>query len=94
MTNHRLLTVKEVAHLLNVSERTVRRLVTEGHLAAPRSVGGARRWFPGDVRVYLYRLRRGDFEGQDAVTKPAKGPVSRQEGAKGGQAPGEPKTPL
>lgn len=60
----RLIGIKRVAHLLNCSERTVYRLVEQGQLSAPRKLpGGQVRWFPADVKVYLYRLKRGDFEG-------------------------------
>lgn len=58
----KLLSVKQVARLLDVRERTVYRLVKDGHLAPPRHVAGQAKWFPADIRVYLYRLRRGDFE--------------------------------
>ena len=57
-----VLTKKEVAKLLACSERTVERLVEDGKLSPPRHlIKNAPRWFPADVRVYLYRLRRGDF---------------------------------
>lgn len=59
----RLLTVQNVARMLNVSVSTVRRLVREGKLPKPRKLTeGTSRWFPGDVKLYLYRLQRGDFE--------------------------------
>ena len=82
----RLLSVTEVAAALNVSERTVYRLVKERKLSRPRRVGGESRWFPGDVRVYLYRLRRGDFEDDGQENDSAKPPQNparpRQGGAK------------
>jgi excisionase family DNA binding protein len=58
-----LLTAKQIAAMLNCAERTVYRLVKEGKLSKPRKLtGGASRWFPQDVKVYRYRLLRGDFE--------------------------------
>ncbi len=83
MTNHRLLTAKEVAHLLNVSERTVYRLARLGHLR-PHDVAGSKRWFPADVRVYLYRLRSGEFKTDDVSAKPAKTPKRPPEGPQNG----------
>lgn len=53
-----LLDIKDVAEILNVSERTVRNLVKRKELAPPRKVGGKlARWFLSDVRDYLARLR-------------------------------------
>lgn len=66
MEQPRLLTIKQVAHLLAVSPRTVRRLVEEGKLApGERLTANTVRWFPADVRDYLHRLRRGDFRGSE-----------------------------
>jgi excisionase family DNA binding protein len=54
----RLLSIKDVAEILNVSERTVRNLVKRKELAAPRKVAGKlARWFNSDVVAYLVRLR-------------------------------------
>ncbi len=65
-----LLTVKQVAHMLNVSERTIYRLVKERKLSRPRKLtDGAMRWFGADIRVYLYRLRRGDFEEPEGTAR-------------------------
>lgn len=59
----RLLSCKQVASLLSCSQPTVRRLVKEKKLTAPKVLTGkVMRWFPGDVRLYLARLRRGDFD--------------------------------
>lgn len=56
----KLLTIADVAALLNVSERTVRNLVDRGDLAKPCKVAGKlARWFPQDVRDYLGKLRSG-----------------------------------
>lgn len=54
----KLLTLKEVATALDLSERAVQRLVKEGHLAHPVMLGSSPRWFETDVRVYLWMLLR------------------------------------
>lgn len=65
-----LVTIKVVAGMLSCSERTVRRLVKEGHLPAPvRLPGGQPRWLLKDVHHYVYALSRG-------LTKPASGEKS------------------
>ena len=51
----RVLTVKEVAHLENTCERTIRRRILAGELAAIRD-GRQYRIRPRDLRAY--RLRR------------------------------------
>jgi excisionase family DNA binding protein len=51
-----LLTVQAVADLLDVSSKTVRRLIARGDLAAHR-IGGSLRVSEGDLRVYLGRCR-------------------------------------
>lgn len=76
--------------MLGVSERTVYRLVEHGHLLRPRVVGGAKRWFPGDVKVYLYRLRRGDFEPQQNGEIPAQECVKPQKTDKRAARPESP----
>ena len=48
------LTSKDVARWLNVSERSVTRLVERGDLRAHR-VGGVLRYDPEDVRRYIER---------------------------------------
>jgi predicted DNA-binding transcriptional regulator AlpA len=60
----RLLTARDVARQLEVSVRTVWRLVELGRLCKPRKQGTAR-WFQKDVDVYLWRLMRGDFDEDD-----------------------------
>jgi excisionase family DNA binding protein len=47
---------RQVAELLSVSERTVRRLMEKGDLPAPVRLGRAVRWFEADVIAYLRRL--------------------------------------
>jgi excisionase family DNA binding protein len=47
---------RQVAEMLAVSERTVRRLVTDGELAAPLYIGRAARWREADVLDYVRRL--------------------------------------
>lgn len=67
----RTLTVQEVATLLDLSERTVWRLVAEGKLSRPKTVAKNRtRWFEADVAVYRYRLMRGDFDPPTADDAP------------------------
>ncbi len=56
-TNHRLLTVKEVAETMRVSNMTIYRLIKSGELAATR-VGRGYRIGEGDVEAYLARGRR------------------------------------
>lgn len=58
----KLLTVKDVARLLDTSVRTVWRLVENGRISKPKRLGGAARWFRKDVQVYFWRLMRGDFD--------------------------------
>lgn len=49
-----LLTSKDVAKWLNISERSVTRLVEAGELRAHR-IGGVLRYDPEDVRRYIER---------------------------------------
>ena len=49
-----LLSLKEVATWLGVSERTVMRLRSKGELS-PYMVGGVLRFEPREVRIYLHR---------------------------------------
>ncbi len=48
-----LLTISEVADRLRVSQRTVHRYVTDGHLAALRTPGGGLRFRDFDVEAVL-----------------------------------------
>ena len=48
-----LLTAREVAQILRVSERSVWRFVADKKLTAPLHVGGAARWQRGDLEVWL-----------------------------------------
>ncbi len=57
-----LLTLKEVAHRLKVSERQVRELVHQRRLVRPVKLGKANRWFAQDVASYEWLLARGFFE--------------------------------
>ena len=50
---HRLLTCKNVAELLQVSERTVRRLVERGELAEVRIGPTIQRFAPSDVEAFI-----------------------------------------
>ncbi len=53
----RLLTLREVAELLNVSIRTVYRLVAGGVLPAPVKIGRSTRFRPDDVERCVERCR-------------------------------------
>ena len=57
LKSEQLLTESEVAQLLAVCGRTIRRLVAASELKAPIAVGRARRWFVGDVVEYLENLK-------------------------------------
>lgn len=58
MAKQKLLSIKDVATILDVSETTVRNLVRRKELSPPRKVGGrAARWFTSDIEEYLNRLR-------------------------------------
>lgn len=48
-----MLSKRDVASALNISEKTVQRLVSRGDLAAPQRVGGSLRWRRGDLDGFL-----------------------------------------
>lgn len=48
-----LLTAREVAHVLRISERSVWRLCAEKKLPAPLHVGGAARWKKMDIEEWF-----------------------------------------
>ena len=50
-----LLTAREVAHVLRISERSVWRLCSEKKLPAPLHVGGAARWKKTDIEDWFQR---------------------------------------
>lgn len=50
-----LLTAREVAHILRISERSVWRLCAEKKLPAPLHVGGAARWPTKEIEEWLKR---------------------------------------
>ena len=52
----KLLTMKEVAELLQVSEKTVKRIMERGELAGAK-VGRAWRFTPADVKDYVERQK-------------------------------------
>ncbi len=54
-----LLSLKQVAHQLGISERQVYRLVAEKRLLPPMRIGKTVKWFAADVDVYLHLLGRG-----------------------------------
>ena len=70
MDEGQLLTEREVAKLLAVCGRTIRRLVAAGELKAPVHVGRASRWFTRDVVEYLENLkaRRDQKRPQEVVS--------------------------
>ena len=54
-----LLTLGEVAKLLHVSVRTVRRLIERGEIPEASYVtDGSPRWFPSDIVYYQSKIRR------------------------------------
>jgi excisionase family DNA binding protein len=57
----RFLTKKEVARRLEVSPRTVGRLVREGKLVRPMWIGDRPKWLEADIEAYLHLLARGYF---------------------------------
>ncbi len=52
-------TVKELAKLLKVTERTVFRLIERGEIAVHR-IGRVKRFRRDDIEAYLRRARSGD----------------------------------
>ena len=60
--DERLLRAAEVAEALNISKAQVYKLLQAGKIAAVR-MEGCVRVKPSDVRAYVRRCRRGDFEG-------------------------------
>ncbi len=57
-SSDRLVGLSELAALLAVSERSVRRLVASGDLPLPVKVGRCARWFQADAQTYLDKIRR------------------------------------
>lgn len=85
-----LLDIRAVGQILGVGDTTVRKLVKLGHLRKPRMVAGSPRWFAVDVKVYLARLRSGDFDGCGIEQKPAKSRGTQQSPAKPNAARNDP----
>jgi len=50
----RAIDAKEVARLLSLSERTVRRLDQEGKLPRPVRIGGSVRWRLEEIQAWLH----------------------------------------
>jgi excisionase family DNA binding protein len=50
-----LVPVETVAHLLQVSKRTVWRLVSAGKLIPPRRIGSIVRWHLGELNAWIAR---------------------------------------
>ena len=61
LCDQELFSLETVAKMLEVSPRTVWRLVAEKLLDPPRSIGVGRhkRWFRAEVEICLLRLARG-----------------------------------
>ena len=57
-----LLTVREVAELLHLGERTIWKLSTTGELPSPIRIGRSRRWDRRDVEAWLAEDRAGHAE--------------------------------
>jgi len=54
----KLLNIKEVADVLGVSTRTVRRIVASGQLSIPKNVGKRNsRWLQSEIITYIKRMR-------------------------------------
>lgn len=68
LPNEELLSLREVARWLSVSQRTVHRLRRAGHLR-PYWVGGRLRFDPQDVRAYLGSRREGPPSNLSAPSK-------------------------
>jgi excisionase family DNA binding protein len=84
----RLLTIEDIAEMLSVSETTVRKLVKDKELAAPRKVAGrSARWFPEDVEDYLTKLRLQKPDDYSDNAEPRQGTPrrARQRSDQGGQ---------
>jgi excisionase family DNA binding protein len=66
MPRVKLLSRRQVAELLSVSDRTVRRLAERGDLSAPVRIGRAARWHESGVLDYVRQLSQGQ---QDSSKK-------------------------
>ena len=53
VTKERLLSVKTVAEILNLSKRTVHRLNSSGRLPKPVKINGAVRWRESDIEKWI-----------------------------------------
>lgn len=63
LLNPEVLTLKQMAHRINCSEKQVRNLVKEGRVPEPVYIGSSPRWFAADADAYLHLLARGFFPG-------------------------------
>ena len=52
----KLLSIKQVAEILSVSEKTVRRLRDRGKLPPSKKIGRSIRWRYADIRKFVERL--------------------------------------
>ncbi len=49
----RMLTVRDLAELLSVHTRSIRRWVSEGELPPPIKIGGSLRWKPARIQEWI-----------------------------------------
>lgn len=54
-SRQQLLTIRDVADLLKISQASVRNLTIRGKLPAPVRLGRLIRWRPGDLTAFLER---------------------------------------
>ena len=57
MTNHRLITVGQVADMLSISVRQVWRLIADGSLPRPVKIGKVSRLLLSDVEIFVEELK-------------------------------------
>jgi excisionase family DNA binding protein len=50
------LTIDQVAERLNLSKRTVNRLISDGVFPRPVKIGRLSRWVPEDIRNFLNKM--------------------------------------
>lgn len=90
--NKVLLDIGAVCKVLSVSENTVRKIVRAGQLRKPRMVGGSPRWFWIDIKVYLARLRSGEFDEKRSSEDELKTDQDSSQERKNAQRPAKPPT--
>ena len=60
LLRHRMVTVAEVADLLQVTPQTVYNLIHRGEIPRPLKIGGATRWRLADIERWLEARSRAD----------------------------------